>query len=439
MGASAPVMVLMNPIFTCARPTPGRASASAARTVVSRFVVMLESPRSAAVPLREIRLPPPSTLTDGAPPPPLWRTATRRATAPGGNPAGARQSARADAPFLHPREIALAARARRPASGVPGAVRAEAPIVLKFSHVVAVDTPKGQAAEFFRRRAEELTGGRVRVEVYPNSTLYKDREEIEALQLGAVQMLAPSLSKFGPLGVREFEVFDLPFLFSDADAAPEGHPGAGRQGAPREARAEGDRRPRVLGQRLQVLLGAAAAARPRRTSAACACASSPRSCSTRRCAPSGRCRRSLGVLGRVPGAPRRGGGGGGEPHLEPLHAAHARGAAAPHGHGPRLPRLRGHREQALLGRTARRRARAARASRWRRRPSTRTGSRARRTTRTSRRCARRARPRSTSPTPAERLALKRALVPVHAQMEERIGRELIEAIYRATGFKPDEL
>jgi C4-dicarboxylate-binding protein DctP len=89
------------------------------------------------------------------------------------------------------------------------------PIVLRFSHVVAVDTPKGQAAEFFRKRAEELTGGRVRVEVWPNSTLYKDREEIEALQLGTVEMLAPSLSKFGPLGVTEFELFDLPYLFSD--------------------------------------------------------------------------------------------------------------------------------------------------------------------------------------------------------------------------------
>ncbi len=101
------------------------------------------------------------------------------------------------------------------AVALSGAARADAPIVLKFSHVVAVDTPKGQAAEFFKRRAEELTGGRVRVEVYANSSLYKDREEIEALQLGAVQMLAPSLSKFGPLGVKEFEVFDLPFLFAD--------------------------------------------------------------------------------------------------------------------------------------------------------------------------------------------------------------------------------
>jgi C4-dicarboxylate-binding protein DctP len=91
------------------------------------------------------------------------------------------------------------------------------PINIKFSHVVAVDTPKGQAAEFFKKRAEELTQGKVLVEVYPNSQLYKDKEEMEALQLGAVQMLAPSLAKFGPLGVKDFEVFDLPFIFDSYD------------------------------------------------------------------------------------------------------------------------------------------------------------------------------------------------------------------------------
>lgn len=87
------------------------------------------------------------------------------------------------------------------------------PIIIKFSHVVAPDTPKGLAAEKFRQLAEQKTGGRVKVEIYPNSQLYKDREELEALQLGTVQMLAPSLSKFGPMGVREFEVFDLPYMF----------------------------------------------------------------------------------------------------------------------------------------------------------------------------------------------------------------------------------
>jgi C4-dicarboxylate-binding protein DctP len=94
---------------------------------------------------------------------------------------------------------------------------AQAPIVIKFSHVVATNTPKGNGAEFFKKLAEERTKGRVKVEVYANSTLYKDNEEVDALQLGAVQMLAPSLAKFGPLGVRDFEAFDLPYLFDSYD------------------------------------------------------------------------------------------------------------------------------------------------------------------------------------------------------------------------------
>lgn len=102
------------------------------------------------------------------------------------------------------------------------------PIVIKFSHVVAQDTPKGAAAEYFAKKAGELTKGKVKVEVYANSTLYKDKEEMEALQVGAVQMLAPSLAKFGPLGVKEFEVFDLPFIFdgyADLHAVTEGKVG----------------------------------------------------------------------------------------------------------------------------------------------------------------------------------------------------------------------
>jgi C4-dicarboxylate-binding protein DctP len=101
---------------------------------------------------------------------------------------------------------------------VPTLGQAQAPIVLKFSHVVAPDTPKGKGAQKFKELAEERTKGKVKVEVYPNSQLYKDKEELEALQLGSVQMLAPSLAKFGPLGAKEFEVFDLPFIFKDAAA-----------------------------------------------------------------------------------------------------------------------------------------------------------------------------------------------------------------------------
>ncbi|MDR1935446.1 MAG: TRAP transporter substrate-binding protein [Candidatus Accumulibacter sp.] len=90
---------------------------------------------------------------------------------------------------------------------------AEPQTVIRFSHVVAPEAPKGKAAEFFAGRVAELTRGAVKVEVYANSTLYKDKEEMEALQLGAVQMLAPSVAKLAPLGLKEFEVFDLPYIF----------------------------------------------------------------------------------------------------------------------------------------------------------------------------------------------------------------------------------
>ena len=97
----------------------------------------------------------------------------------------------------------------------PAVGQAQTPIVIKFSHVVANDTPKWKGALKFKELAEKYTDGKVKVEIYPNSTLYKDKEEIEALQLGSVQMLAPSTAKFAPLGIKEFEALDLPWLFKD--------------------------------------------------------------------------------------------------------------------------------------------------------------------------------------------------------------------------------
>jgi C4-dicarboxylate-binding protein DctP len=99
-----------------------------------------------------------------------------------------------------------------------GTAVAQSPIIIKFSHVVANDTPKGKGSLKFKELAEKYTDGKVKIEVYANSTLYKDNEEVEALQLGAVQMLAPSLAKFGPLGAKEFEVFDLPYIFQSKEA-----------------------------------------------------------------------------------------------------------------------------------------------------------------------------------------------------------------------------
>jgi C4-dicarboxylate-binding protein DctP len=98
---------------------------------------------------------------------------------------------------------------------IPSFTGTQAQIVIKFSHVVANDTPKGKGALKFKELAEKYTNGKVKIEVYPNSSLYKDKEEIEALQLGSVQMLAPSTAKFAPLGAKEFEALDLPWLFKD--------------------------------------------------------------------------------------------------------------------------------------------------------------------------------------------------------------------------------
>ena len=115
--------------------------------------------------------------------------------------------------FSSRRLVTVAAALAAAGLALAGSASAQAPMVIKFSHVVATETPKGKAAEKFKELAEKYTAGKVKVEVYPNSTLYKDGEEMEALSLGSVQMLAPSLAKFGPLGVKEFEVFDLPYIF----------------------------------------------------------------------------------------------------------------------------------------------------------------------------------------------------------------------------------
>ncbi len=100
----------------------------------------------------------------------------------------------------------------------PTAQAQQQTIVIKFSHVVAKEAPKGKAADRFAELVNQRLKGRVEVQVFHNSSLYKDREEIEALQLGAVQMLAPSTAKLVPW-FPQYQVFDLPYLFVDQDHA----------------------------------------------------------------------------------------------------------------------------------------------------------------------------------------------------------------------------
>ncbi|MBV4553754.1 C4-dicarboxylate TRAP substrate-binding protein DctP [Pseudomonas sp. SWRI102] len=91
------------------------------------------------------------------------------------------------------------------------------PVIIKFSHVVAEQTPKGQGALLFKKLVEERLPGKVKVEVYPNSSLFGDGKEMEALLLGDVQMIAPSLAKFEQY-TKSVQLFDLPFLFDDISA-----------------------------------------------------------------------------------------------------------------------------------------------------------------------------------------------------------------------------
>ncbi|MBB1075166.1 TRAP transporter substrate-binding protein [Rhodoferax sp. 4810] len=122
------------------------------------------------------------------------------------------------APRPIPRRQWLAACAGAALLPVARAATAQPDITLRFSHVVAEETPKGLAANRFKVLVEQRSGGRIGVQVFPNAQLYGDADEMQALQLGAVDLVAPSLSKFGRIGLPEFELFDLPFLFDDLSA-----------------------------------------------------------------------------------------------------------------------------------------------------------------------------------------------------------------------------
>ena len=234
-----------------------------------------------------------------------------------------------------------------------GTALAQQPIVIKFSHVVAVDTPKGKGAEYFKKLAEERTKGRVKVEVYPNSTLFKDGEEMEALQLGSVQMLAPSVAKFGPLGVREFEVFDLPYIFEDftqLHKVTEGPVG------------------KLLFEKLETkgIMGLAywdngfkdfSANKPIKLPAdykGLKMRIQSSKVLEARDPGAGRDPAGHGVLRGLPGAADRRGRRHRESAVELLHAEDERGAEVPHADRPRRHRVRGDRQQEILGRSARR-------------------------------------------------------------------------------------
>ena len=127
--------------------------------------------------------------------------------------------------FQGSRRVLLSVCAVAAAMVLSGSAAAQAPIVIKYSHVVADQTPKGQAAIKFKELAEKALPGRVQVQVFSNSQLFGDGKEMEALVLGDVQIIAPSLAKF-PKYTKKLQVFDLPFLFDDLEAVDRFQAGA---------------------------------------------------------------------------------------------------------------------------------------------------------------------------------------------------------------------
>lgn len=121
--------------------------------------------------------------------------------------------------IVHPsrRQVLAAGAVAAGAVAMPFMASAQAPIVIKFAHVVAEQTPKGQGALKFKEVAEKKLPGKVNVQVFPSSQLFGDAKELEALLLGDVQLIAPSLSKFDRY-TKKIQVFDLPFLFDDIQA-----------------------------------------------------------------------------------------------------------------------------------------------------------------------------------------------------------------------------
>ena len=323
------------------------------------------------------------------------------------------------------------------AVGLSATAIAAEPIVIKFSHVVAQDTPKGKASEFFAKRAGELTGGKVKVEVYANSTLYKDKEEMEALQIGAVQMLAPSLAKFGPLGAREFEVFDLPFIFDNSDELHKVTTGAvGKQlfgklqtrgitglaywdngfksfSANKPLKAPDD----FKGLKMRIQSSKVLEAQMRAVGAL----------------------PQVMAFSEVYQALQTGVVDGTEnPHsnlyTQKMHEVQKHMTVSDHGYlgyavitnkkfWDGLPAdVRGQLEKAMEEATA-----------YANKIAKEENDGALEKVKAS------GKTQVYMPTPAERLALKKAMVPVHKEMESRIGKETIEAVYKATGFDPGKL
>ena len=262
---------------------------------------------------------------------------------------------------------------------------------------------------------------------------------MEALQLGAVQMLAPSLAKFGPLGVKEFEVFDLPFIFDNTAELHKVTQGPVGKQLLGKLDAKGIKGLAFWDNGFKSFSANKALKTPADFKGMKMRIQSSKVLEAQM--------RAVGALPQVmafsrglPGAADRRRRRHREPALEPLHAEDARGAEVRDGLRPRLPRLRRHHQQEVLGRPAGRRARPARAGAQGGDRATPTKIAQEENDAALEQVKKSGKSQIVVTDPArKRRDLKKAHVKVHKEMESRIGKEMIDAVYKETGFDPAKL
>ncbi|MFC5589455.1 DctP family TRAP transporter solute-binding subunit [Sporosarcina soli] len=90
---------------------------------------------------------------------------------------------------------------------------------IRIAHLVPEEQSSHLAALTFKEKLEKESNGRLKVEIYPNGALFgSDREAIEAVQLGNLEMTIPAVAPLASFN-KKFMVFDLPFIFNDHEAA----------------------------------------------------------------------------------------------------------------------------------------------------------------------------------------------------------------------------
>lgn len=94
------------------------------------------------------------------------------------------------------------------------------PLTIKIAHVSADGVPIDQFADRVAEQLDEMTGGRITVQVFPASQLGNNSELLEQLQFGTLEMAISSVAFLGAF-TDTTALLDLPFLFKNEAAAEE--------------------------------------------------------------------------------------------------------------------------------------------------------------------------------------------------------------------------